>query len=179
MTGSLHGSVTQGPTNSPQRYDNTERNNDPFPNGGVGAPQPAADRALAVPAEPLRVSSADAASITGADAQLIHEALQFLFWAAGEGICPVESEGVCDPEESFWQYGLRTDDEEWETIADRWLANPVVATAPMPPLISDDAQLDGINHSTDNNPDLLGFEGSLLFHDTICSAREAHDHADQ
>jgi hypothetical protein len=39
---------------------------DPFGAGDVGAPQPAADRALAVPAEPVPVSSAVAASITGA-----------------------------------------------------------------------------------------------------------------
>ena len=56
----------------------------------------------------------------GADDELIYQALRFYFWAAGQGISPIEGEDALEPEEGFWQYGLRTDDENWETVAERY-----------------------------------------------------------
>jgi len=55
-----------------------------------------------------------------ADDKLIHDALRFLFWAAGEGIFPSDNRDAPEPEEAFWQYSLRTGDEDWETVADRF-----------------------------------------------------------
>ena len=54
------------------------------------------------------------------DHELIYQALRFYFWAAGEGICPVHSDAALEPEEGFWQYGLRTGDHDWETVAQRY-----------------------------------------------------------
>lgn len=62
---------------------------------------------------------ADAATI-----QLIRKALQFSYWAAGQGICPVEGEDAEAPEDFFLAYG----DEDWETIADR--VSAMLATVP-------------------------------------------------
>lgn len=55
-----------------------------------------------------------------ADAELIHDALRFFFWAVENGIAPAHLEEAPDPEESFFQYSLRTDDENWETVAERY-----------------------------------------------------------
>jgi hypothetical protein len=60
-----------------------------------------------------------------ADYELIYQALRFYFWAAGEGISPINTGDALEPEEGFWQYGLRTGDENWETVAERYrAANP-------------------------------------------------------
>lgn len=55
-----------------------------------------------------------------ADPELIYQALRFFFWAAGEGISPAKGDHAEEPEECFWQYGLRTGDEDWETVAERY-----------------------------------------------------------
>jgi len=55
-----------------------------------------------------------------ADPELIYQALRFYFWAAGEGICPIDTDAALEPEEGFWQYGERTGDGDWETVAERY-----------------------------------------------------------
>lgn len=69
-----------------------------------------------------------------ADTQLIHDALRFLFWAAGQGISPTNTDDAPEPEEALWQFMLRTGDERWETMADRWLVSvtPRSTQAPIP-----------------------------------------------
>lgn len=57
------------------------------------------------------------------DAELIHQALRFLFWGAGQGFSPVATDDAPEPEEALWQYSLRTDDEDWESLADRYKAS--------------------------------------------------------
>lgn len=68
----------------------------------------------------------DSYGATGADRELIYEALRFYFWAAGQGISPDSAEPALEPEEGFWQYSQRTGDENWETIADRYRASQMV-----------------------------------------------------
>jgi type II secretory pathway pseudopilin PulG len=75
---------------------------------------------LALSAAMKGFAAAQARAENGADAQLIHDALRFLFWAAGEGISPINTDDAPEPEEAFWQYGLRTDDEDWGTVAERY-----------------------------------------------------------
>lgn len=65
----------------------------------------------------------------GADSELIYEALRFYFWAAGEGISPNADQDCLEPDEGFWQFSLRTNDNDWETIAARYRASAL----PTPP----------------------------------------------
>lgn len=58
--------------------------------------------------------------LRGADDELIYQALRFYFWAAGQGISPVDGEDALEPEEAFMQFTDRTNDEAWETVADRF-----------------------------------------------------------
>jgi len=57
------------------------------------------------------------------DSELIYQALRFFFWSAGQGVSPINTDDAPEPEETFWQYGLRTGDEEWETVAERYRAS--------------------------------------------------------
>jgi len=57
------------------------------------------------------------------DRELIYQALRFFFWSAGQGVSPINTDDAPEPEETFWQYGLRTGDEEWETVAERYRAS--------------------------------------------------------
>jgi hypothetical protein len=50
---------------------------------------------------------------------LIYKALSFAYWAAGEGLEPVASEGVEGPENFLFDYSKATGDEDWETLAER------------------------------------------------------------
>ncbi|MES3054881.1 hypothetical protein O6V14_04495 [Sphingomonas faeni] len=64
------------------------------------------------------------------DNELIYQALRFLFWAAGEGISPINTDDTLEPEEALWQHSLRTGDEDWETLAERYrAANPATPTS--------------------------------------------------
>jgi carbonic anhydrase len=79
----------------------------------------------------------DVGAGAGADAELIFQALRFFFWAAGQGISPVDGEDAAEPEECLWQYGLRTGDEHWETVAERYRATaqssaPIEGERPQP-----------------------------------------------
>lgn len=83
---------------------------------------PEGDRAsLASPQAPPGLGHTE--TIPSADGLLIYEALRFYFWAAGQGISPDSTEACLEPEEGFWQYTLRTGDEEWETVAERYRIN--------------------------------------------------------
>lgn len=79
--------------------------------------------------EPSPAVSAVPASIPGADAELIYQALRFSFWAAGEGFCPAPGEDAEEPEEFFWQYSQRTGDDDWETLAERFRLASTAETA--------------------------------------------------
>lgn len=57
------------------------------------------------------------------DDEMVYQALRFLFWAAGEGFSPINKDDGPDPEDVFWQYSLRTGDEDWETLAERYRAS--------------------------------------------------------
>lgn len=54
------------------------------------------------------------------DDEMVYQSLRFLFWAAGEGFSPINKDDGPDPEDVFWQYSLRTGDEDWETLAERY-----------------------------------------------------------
>lgn len=73
-------------------------------------------------AAPIREASAalraDRAGVDDATAKLIHAAIRFSDWAAGEGLCPVD-DNVSGPEDFFWEYSQETGDEDLETLADR------------------------------------------------------------
>lgn len=60
--------------------------------------------------------------MTNAERMLIHEALRFAVWAAGEGIAPEKGEDARDPEEFLFDYSLETNDTDWETLPDRLMA---------------------------------------------------------
>lgn len=62
-----------------------------------------------------------------AERTLIHEALRFAVWAAGEGIVPVVAD-VRGPEDFLFDYSLETDETDWETLPDRIIA---ALTAPL------------------------------------------------
>ena len=51
-------------------------------------------------------------------AELVFHAVRFSNWVAGQGICPVESEGVTEPENFLMSYSDATGDDDWE-MADR------------------------------------------------------------
>ena len=51
--------------------------------------------------------------------ELIYQALRFAYWAAGEGIRPVDYEKVPGPEDFLFDYSKATGDEDWETLAER------------------------------------------------------------
>jgi hypothetical protein len=60
-----------------------------------------------------------AASELAAIEALIFESVRFAFWAAGEGICPVDGEDARAPEDFFMAYTEATGDVDWDTLADR------------------------------------------------------------
>lgn len=51
--------------------------------------------------------------------ELVYQALRFAYWAAGEGIRPVDYEKVPGPEDFLFDYSKATGDEDWETLAER------------------------------------------------------------
>ena len=51
--------------------------------------------------------------------ELVFQSVRFADWAAGEGICPLASEGVEEPADFLFAYSRASGDEEWETMADR------------------------------------------------------------
>lgn len=57
-----------------------------------------------------------------AERTLIHEALRFAVWAAGEGIAPAKGEDARGPEDFLFDYSLETDETDWETLPDRIIA---------------------------------------------------------
>lgn len=54
-----------------------------------------------------------------AERTLIHEALRFAVWAAGEGIAPAKGEDARGPEDFLLDYSLETNGTDWETLPDR------------------------------------------------------------
>ena len=56
--------------------------------------------------------------------KLIYEAVKFAYWAAGQGICPVDEEGASAPDEFLMRYSDETGDEDWETLAFRLSREP-------------------------------------------------------
>ena len=54
-----------------------------------------------------------------AERALIRNAIRFANWAAGEGLCPADDQGVPAPEDFLFAYSTATGDEEWDTLADR------------------------------------------------------------
>lgn len=54
-----------------------------------------------------------------AEMALIRNAIRFANWAAGEGLCPADDQGVLGPEDFLFAYSIATGDEEWATLADR------------------------------------------------------------
>jgi len=54
-----------------------------------------------------------------AERTLIHEALRFAVWAAGEGIAPAKGEDARGPEDFLLDYSLETDETDWETLPER------------------------------------------------------------
>lgn len=50
---------------------------------------------------------------------MLWHAVRFSNWAAGEGQCPNEDQGVRAPDEFLFDYSNATDEEDWETLADR------------------------------------------------------------
>ncbi len=51
--------------------------------------------------------------------KLIYEAIRFAHWAAGEGLSPAPGEPAESPEIFLMDYTVETDDEFWETLAER------------------------------------------------------------
>ena len=58
--------------------------------------------------------------MTSSQIELITQALRFSFWGAAEGLAPCKEDGVEGPEDFFFEYSLRSGDEDWETIAERF-----------------------------------------------------------
>lgn len=52
-------------------------------------------------------------------AKLVRKSIAFADWAAGEGICPSSIDDPDAPEDFLFDYSAATEDEEWETLADR------------------------------------------------------------
>jgi len=50
---------------------------------------------------------------------MLWHAVRFSNWAAGEGQCPNEDQGVRAPDEFLFDFSKATDEEDWETLADR------------------------------------------------------------
>lgn len=60
--------------------------------------------------------------MTDAERTLIHEALRFAVWAAGEGIAPADGEPASAPEDFLMDYSNATGDVDWDGLANRILA---------------------------------------------------------
>lgn len=54
-----------------------------------------------------------------AERRLVHSALKFAVWAAGEGIAPAEGEPARAPEDFLMEYAEATGDEDWDGLPDR------------------------------------------------------------
>ena len=52
---------------------------------------------------------------------LIHRALKFTDWAAGEGVCPLNEDGSVgdSPEDILFDFTNRTEDDDWPGIPER------------------------------------------------------------
>tara|TARA_R110000851_G_scaffold167004_1_gene312589 strand:- start:336 stop:569 length:234 start_codon:yes stop_codon:yes gene_type:complete len=64
--------------------------------------------------------------------KLIYEAVKFAYWAAGQGICPVDEEGASAPDEFLMRYSDETGDEDWETLAFRLSREPTTTHSKEP-----------------------------------------------
>lgn len=56
------------------------------------------------------------------DIQLIHDALRFFVWGAGEGLSPPREDNTPEPETTLFEYTVVTGDEDWEGVPDRIVA---------------------------------------------------------
>jgi hypothetical protein len=53
------------------------------------------------------------------DLDLIREALRFFVWGAGQGLSPASGELAEEPEETLFQYSIKTGDEDWDGIPEK------------------------------------------------------------
>lgn len=63
-----------------------------------------------------RVTQAGHRSSTAALTELVYQALLFLDWAVGEGICPTPIEGIPDPADTLMDFTNATGCDAWERL---------------------------------------------------------------